>query len=358
MQSYRQNLIFLITQPHLDLKTETEKFIAGLDSKVFAALFVDVSFLITALEFIDGQYWIEDLKNDDEEKKVVIARFLKKFFKSELRPLLFFQSTLDGTSIYDIKSYQNTVLAIQKTIVSAAKQKSFPQSREFATTALNMMSELFEFEHQMTMKKNDLNQELDYTLYRSFDCLDECFNLNYKSEHSDTESRTIERIYLQSGVSVQSSYSALLMALRYVNLPSGSRFIDLGSGFGRVGITVGLLRPDIEFSGYEFVENRVNVATAAVKNLGLDKRVKFFQQDLSDQNFVFPEAETYYLYDPFTEETYKHIINKLTEVASRKKINVITKGNAKLHFLKSENIRTWSKPQEFRTGNFCLFRSN
>lgn len=358
MQSYRQNLILLITNSDLDIKTEAEKLIVGLDSKSLAALFVDVSFLITALEFIDGQYWIEDLKNDDEEKKVIIAQFIKKYFKSELRPLLFFQSTLDNTNILEIKSYQKNVLSIQKTVVGFVKKRQFPENRNFAIAALNSMSELFEFEHQMTMKKDDLNQNLNYTLYRSFDSLDECFNLNYESEHADTESKTIERISLQSGVGVQSSYSALLMALRYINLPMGSRFVDLGSGFGRVGIVVGLLRPDIQFFGYEFVENRVDVANKAISNLGLQDKVSFIQQDLSDQNFEFPEAETYYIYDPFTEETYKHIISKVTEVAARKKINVITKGNAKLHFLNAVKPNTWSKPQEFKTGNFCLFRSN
>lgn len=358
MQQYRQNLIHLITKTEADLKIDTLKIIDILNARELANMFVDVSFLITGIDFILGQYWLEDKSRDEDENSIALANFIKKFFKGELRPLLFFQASLEHASLDQIKIYQKHIFTIQQVIVSFVKTMQSPQNYDFAVTTLNIMSELFEFEHQLVMKKNQLNQHLGYTLYRTFDILDECFNLNYKSELSlNLHANSPERIYLNSGVAVQSSYAALLMALRYLKIPGGSRFIDLGSGFGRVGLVVGLLRPDIQFSGYEFVSHRVDIASAASQSLGISTKVKFFEQDLSAKDFFIPDAEIYYLYDPFTDDTYKHVLAQLNEIAARKKINVITKGNAKLHLLLDGQGKNWSQPQEFQTGNFCLFRS-
>jgi tRNA1(Val) A37 N6-methylase TrmN6 len=96
-------------------------------------------------------------------------------------------------------------------------------------------------------------------------------------------------------------YSTVLTALRYLYPTQGSRFIDLGSGYGRLGFVIGLLRPDMDFKGYEFVRHRVDNAMLTVENLDLQDHVQFYTQDLSSRDFQIPDAEIYYLYDPFSE---------------------------------------------------------
>jgi precorrin-6B methylase 2 len=147
------------------------------------------------------------------------------------------------------------------------------------------------------------------------------------------------------------------MALRYLNPVKGSRFVDLGSGYGRIGLVVGLMRPDIDFLGYEYVPHRVDIAAAATLNLGLEQHVHFNAQDLSLSDFKIPIAEAYYIYDAFTEETYHRVIAQLVAIGSQKKITVITKGNARQWMEAASQRGNWSKPQQFDNGNLCFFRS-
>lgn len=355
MRSHQQDLIRLITESSENLSTDILPVLKTISARGLANMFVDTSFLITALEFVKEQYWIQ---NKDSDKEIIFSNFVKKFFKTELTPALFFHSTLENSSIQQIELFQKNSQTVQKIVIDFAKAQVLPKNKEFAMTALKLMSELFEFEYQLVMNKKSKNLYLGYSLYRTFDGLDAFFSLNYNAENSITNNtNNSERLYEGSGVAVQSSYATLLLALRYLRLATGSRFIDLGSGYGRVGLVVGLLRPDIKFTGYEFVNDRVAMACAASKSLGINSHVQFFTQDLSNKDFSIPEAETYYMYDPFTADTYKHVMDQLALVAKKIKINIITKGNAKA-YIKQSPTGLWSKPQEFDGGNFCLFRSN
>lgn len=362
MNKYQQELVHLITEPNADFDSEILKLVQRLDSRDTAQIFVDVSFLITGLNFVNEQYWLKHNGRDEDEDKIIFLNFIKKFLKVELQPLLFFHSTLENASIEAIKVYQKNAVIIQKAIVNYVKGQ--PHPKEFATAVLKLMSELYEFEYQLAMKKIEQNLTLGYSLYRTFDILDSFFGLDYKAESSvnSTEQGALEagseRVSVGSGVGIQSSYATLLLALRYLRIPSGTRFVDLGSGFGRVGLVVGLLRPDITFTGFEIVSQRADMATAASEWLGMKAHVSFITQDLSAPDFAIPEAETYYLYDPFNESTYTHVLTQLNVIAAKRKINVITKGNAKNYFQGAFQKNIWSRPQEFDSGNFCLFRSH
>jgi hypothetical protein len=114
------------------------------------------------------------------------------------------------------------------------------------------------------------------------------------------------------------------------------------------------MRPDILFTGYEFVKERVEIANKASRHFQLEKHVKFATQDLSLADFKIPPADTYYIFDSFTEATYTTIMDQLQEMSLQKRIMVVTKGNARL-WMKN---KFWSEPQEFHNGNLCLYRSS
>ena len=133
-------------------------------------------------------------------------------------------------------------------------------------------------------------------LYRTFDNLDDVFDLDYQLDlDMVVEHNTKERLYQRSGVGVQSGYSTILLALENSELLPNSSIVDLGSGYGRVGLVCSLLRPDIEFIGYEYVPHRVDIANKAAKHLGLEDNLSFKAQDLSLESFKIPEADVYYL---------------------------------------------------------------
>lgn len=349
----------------IDYKLELKKIIAlisptqiedhlisisqNLDEKNFAHLFIDSIYLNSVLHFLIDEHWIQSQKSPDE---IQFARFIKPFLDSELKKLLFLHSFFLDGDLEDLRVATKSLGQAEKIFIKIIKSKPATFQKKLLQISLQIMSELYEFEHQMNITSEKNNDRAHLSLYRSYDLLDQIFELNYISNETSNPDQK-ERIYEGSGVGVQSSYATTLLALRYLNLAKGSRFIDLGSGYGRIGLVIGLMRPDIQFTGYEFVKERVDISNKVSAYFDLGQHVHFMSQDLSLANFKIPFAETYYIFDSFTDTSYAIITNQLQEMALHKRITVVTKGNAKLWF----KNKYWSEPQEFDNGHLCFFRS-
>ncbi|AZZ38126.1 hypothetical protein CIK05_15395 [Bdellovibrio sp. qaytius] len=355
MRTYQQSFINLLKNKNL--KENENDILAlwqSLPVRERASLFIDTALLITLLRFVQEQYWI---LNQEREEPAHFGNFVKKYFKSELSLILFLHATLESSVVTDIEEMRANLLVILKVLLPVMVKHEQADHIVFATECLKLMVDIFEFEQQLHNVYEDKKEVANFTLDRTFDALDIVFNLDYKSEMQSTDpDETLERIFQGSGVGVQSSYNTIIMALNFLRLPQNARLTDLGSGFGRVGLVISLLRPDIKFIGYEFVASRVDLANAAVKKLGIDKQL-FFHQDLSLPEFKIPDAEVYYLFDPFTQETYSHVIAQLNQIASQRKIMIVTKGNAREQFMTGSEKKNWSAPQVLNYANFCLFRS-
>lgn len=188
--------------------------------------------------------------------------------------------------------------------------------------------------------------------------MDEVFDLNYSADMGmTTKIDEAERLFEGAGEGVQSGYSTVSAVLDRLNLNSGDRIIDLGSGYGRVGLIVGLLRPDLKFLGYEYVRHRVDISRATTKKFALEDHVRFLEQDLSLKSFRIPEAEVYYLYDPFSEDTYKYIVSQLVDLSRKRPVVIVTKGNARQWLIELACREGWQAAEEYDNGHLCIFRS-
>lgn len=347
LTSYQQNFVGMIRDEDFKLHQ--------INPKELAHLFVDASFLVTAMQFIQEQHWIHRKRHLQVETFEVDV---KKMIQFELAPISFLESEINFSKVTEIAKIKNRAINIIGHVFAVAKGLSFPGNQIFAKQTIELISGLVHFEQQLTALKKNQNLHLGYSLERCFDDLDLVFNLDYEVDESiQASSYGNERIFEGSGIGVQSSYSTILLALQYLNLPQGTRFVDLGAGFGRVGFTIGLLRPDIEFIGYEIVEARVNVVNQSSKTFGLDRHVKFYTQDLSAKDFQIPEADVYYLFDPFSEETYKYVLGQLNALAQRKKIRIVTNGKARLMINSLVGNQLWDVSHVSDTGHFCVFNS-
>lgn len=357
MRTHQQSFILLLKNKNLNLcENDITSLWRSLPVRERASLFIDTAFLITIFRFIQEQYWIH---NKEKSEPAHFGNFVKKFFKQELSLILFLHATLESADIAEIEVMRRNVAVILKIFLVEITQLENNEHSVFTIQCLKLMLEIFEFEQELHNQYDDKKEPVSFSLDRTFDILDHVFNLDYKIEMQSSEAadETLERIYQGSGVGVQSTYNTIIIALNYLRIPLNARFVDLGSGYGRVGLVVSLLRPDIDFKGYEFVSNRVDLANAATHKLGIQKKTQFFHQDLSLADFKIPEAEVYYMFDPFTAETYTHVIAQLNVIAATKKIMIITKGNAREQFMTVAEKKNWSAPQVFSYGNFCLFRS-
>jgi hypothetical protein len=357
VRTYQLELVELIQKNDLSAhQNEILSLWKSLPARLQATLFVDIAFLRASLKFLEERYW---LTNNAKENKSRFGDFAKKYFKKELAPVLYLHSMLETMEFAEVERLNHQLPIFQKIILTEIEhqKKDSDENFVFANMCIKLMSDHFEHEYELNIKNAEGVESGGLSLDRTFDILDEVFSLDYRKEVSETAEVTDERIYHGSGIGVQSSYSTILLSLRYLKISPNSRFVDLGSGYGRVGLVVGLMRKDIEFTGFEFVKDRVDIANCAAEKFNIANKVRFLCQDLSSPDFKIPIADVYYLFDPFTDETYQHVLTQLTEIAAQKKITIITKGNAKEHFMTKIQSKTWSKPQVFNQGNFCLFRS-
>lgn len=194
-------------------------------------------------------------------------------------------------------------------------------------------------------------------LYRAFDGIDEVLKINYRETRQMMPATGTERLYEGGGVGVQTSYATIFKILPYLKLPEGSHLIDLGSGYGRVGLATGLWREDLCFSGYEYVGHRVSSANASAERAGLGARIKFLEQDLSAPDFQIPAADVYYLFDPFSDSTYHHVFARLAELGRQRKTTIIVKDGARENFQRWMRGDGWHAPEALDEGSILLFHS-
>lgn len=328
-----------------------------LSARELGFVFVDAAFLKTALDFLSDELWLA--KKNSSDTKVDYLSFLAQRFQVELGPLSYLEDLFSSVSQNDYKKVMSRAETLEEQVLSLIKSKPWSDQKEFASQALALMDVIFKLETDLQNKKKSLGTHLGMSVYRTFDGLDEVFNLNYQADVGMKVSLTgTERLYEGAGVGVQSGYSTVLTALRYLSPSSGMRIVDLGSGYGRVGIVVGLMRPDLDFIGYEYVPHRVEISSTCAERLGLQERVHFYTQDLSLKDFQIPEADIYYLYDPFSEETYGHVLSQLVAISRHRKITIATKGNARGWLMEVVRREGWAHPQELDSGNLCLFHSS
>ncbi|MNU03300.1 hypothetical protein D3C72_2472680 [compost metagenome] len=63
------------------------------------------------------------------------------------------------------------------------------------------------------------------------------------------------------------------------------------------------------------------------------------------------------MYDPFSEDTYGHVLSQLVEMSRHRKITIATKGNARGWLTETARREGWSEAEEFDSGNLCLFHT-
>ncbi|MFN7685033.1 MAG: class I SAM-dependent methyltransferase [Oligoflexia bacterium] len=112
----------------------------------------------------------------------------------------------------------------------------------------------------------------------------------------------------------QTPYAELRAMMTELALPPGSRLVDLGCAYGRLGIVVAQFFPEIEFTGFEISVERVAEARRVYSELGLDPR-RVVEADLSGPEFQLPGADAYFIFDYGTRSAVQKTLDDLSQIA-------------------------------------------
>lgn len=346
-----------------DFTSLMDSVVAALAPQTLSRAFVEAAFLSSACEPI--------LSWREHRTACESTHTLQQAFLENLLPITHLQPLILAATIADLERYRNRARALTIAIADRIGRSLRPERvREFTRETLASIQALAlqEGKFERERSQGEHADALEHTIYRAFDDLDRAFAIDYSRDHGmPTNGLNTERLYEGAGLGVQTSYMTLVVALASLSLKPGARLIDLGSGYGRMGLVAGALRPDVDFIGYEYVPHRVEVANQASHHLGSEASVKFATQDLSDLKFQIPVADVYYMYDPFTEQTYQTVFEQLIEIGRKHVIAIVSKGGAGpriAHALEQAGAfadggasASWTADRSLDLGTLCIFRS-
>lgn len=114
-------------------------------------------------------------------------------------------------------------------------------------------------------------------------------------------------------------YRVIVRWAKTLGLEKGAQVVDLGSGVGRIPITLGLLYPQVRFSGIEIMKERHIMAERARKGLRIPN-VGFICANLSKRGL--PQADYYYLFNPFIGDTLRQVFRQIHQASRKRRIRV------------------------------------
>lgn len=126
---------------------------------------------------------------------------------------------------------------------------------------------------------------------------------------------------------LQTPYVEIREILSLLPLREGSKLIDLGCGYGRLGVVLARHYPEVHFLGYEFVEERVAKAGELLAQIGAN-RARIEKADLSDRNFSPEKGDIYFLYDYGSRSAIAKTLEDLRMIAQSEPIIVVGRGRA------------------------------
>ena len=125
---------------------------------------------------------------------------------------------------------------------------------------------------------------------------------------------------------LQTPYDEVLEILKYIQREKVDRFLDIGSGYGRVGLVLSQLRPETHFVGYEIRSERHKIAT--------DLYEKFeVQGELLNRDFLndIDEVKTFdciLIYDFSEPYKIERVLKSLALEFSKRDLIFIARGKS------------------------------
>jgi hypothetical protein len=131
-------------------------------------------------------------------------------------------------------------------------------------------------------------------------------------------------------------YGELVQLCHLLNPLQGELMVDLGAGFGRLGLVLHRLYPLVTFKGFELVDERVKEGNRVFLEQGCSQAM-LYTQDLMDKDFVLPLAQYYFLYDFGKVDHIRRTLHQLETLADHHHFKVIARGKGSRSIIDHEH---------------------
>lgn len=125
---------------------------------------------------------------------------------------------------------------------------------------------------------------------------------------------------------LQTPYTELKMMCDLLSPKPDEHIVDLGAGYGRLGLILKELYPSVKFTGFEYVSERVIEGNRILREWNCTNSL-LIEKDLTSESFELPVADYYFLYDYGKVSHIRRTLKQLEGMANKKNFKVIGRGN-------------------------------
>ncbi len=155
---------------------------------------------------------------------------------------------------------------------------------------------------------------------------------------------------------LQTPYSDIYEALSLIKNLEIKHVVDIGAGYGRVGIVSSVLYPDAKFTGYEIVKQRQVEGNRIFKKLGINNS-EIELGNVLDLDFNLPEAEIYFIYDFSEQEDVFQILRTLSSMSQNKIFYLIARGPRVDYLMKHNFKHVWRMHMNLSSSDLKIYTS-
>ena len=125
---------------------------------------------------------------------------------------------------------------------------------------------------------------------------------------------------VETGEVISTPVEILYLINKKAKFKTNISFVDLGCGHGFPCIVLGALNPTMHFTGIDLVQEKVEGARKTAEKFGLTN-TDFITKDLSVSSYTLPQADYYYIHNPFNDDVCEHVIKSLSFYSASKVIS-------------------------------------
>jgi hypothetical protein len=155
---------------------------------------------------------------------------------------------------------------------------------------------------------------------------------------------------------LQTPYREIITTLNLFKNVNPKKIVDLGAGYGRIGLVSSQIYPACEFVGYEYVELRLAEARRIFRKYNLDN-CSMRGDDILEEGFEIPKADLYFVYD-FSEPKDLHkLLQKMSERVFKDQFYMVAKGKGVRSIIQNKYPEFWAANGAIHEENWSVYSS-
>jgi hypothetical protein len=153
---------------------------------------------------------------------------------------------------------------------------------------------------------------------------------------------------------LQTPYSELIQMCELLTPRPKSLIVDLGAGYGRLGLVLHFFYPTVQFIGYELVPERVAEGNR-IFELNNCQISKLLTQDLTSAAFKIPVADSYFIYDYGKVAHIRETLKQLEALTAHHHFKVIARGKGTRSIIEHEHPWLCELNPVIHQDNFSIY---